>query len=213
MSKPSDGLEPSTPSLPWKSRRVTRVHVRSSAASFLLQIRLSRRTPMRRAASCVSFLMCPFCVRVLLTGSTTGRWPVQEWCDDREDDQRERPAGEREGAGPAPSRWSDLPALLPGMGVRSRGGRGPGSTLVIGAAARARRRRRRSSRFLMLMTVQPMLVAEGLRSWPVSARSSFSCLRRSCPGRGRRCRGYGLGRRGDGRCRGLRRGGRCRFRR
>ena len=45
---------------------------------------------MRRATSRVSFLMCPFCVRVLLTVPTTGRGLVQEWCEDREDDRRER---------------------------------------------------------------------------------------------------------------------------
>jgi hypothetical protein len=41
LSKPSDGLEPSTPSLPF--RGVTRVHARSSATRFLLQIGFCRR--------------------------------------------------------------------------------------------------------------------------------------------------------------------------
>jgi hypothetical protein len=36
--EPSDGLEPSTPSLPWRFRSVTRVHARSPKAQFLLQI-------------------------------------------------------------------------------------------------------------------------------------------------------------------------------
>jgi hypothetical protein len=34
--KPSDGLEPSTPSLPWRFRGVTRVQARSPATRFLL---------------------------------------------------------------------------------------------------------------------------------------------------------------------------------
>jgi hypothetical protein len=70
--KPSDGLEPSTPSLPWRFRGVTRVHARSLAAQFLLQIELSGRLRMRRETSRVSFLMCPFCVRGLLSNETTG---------------------------------------------------------------------------------------------------------------------------------------------
>jgi hypothetical protein len=64
--KPSDGLEPSTPSLPWRFRGVTRVHGRSLATHFLLQIELVPRTAMRRETSRVSFLMCPFCVRRML---------------------------------------------------------------------------------------------------------------------------------------------------
>src|SRR5206468_2995185 len=39
--KPSDGLEPSTPSLPWKFGSVTRVHARSLASAFVLQIQRS----------------------------------------------------------------------------------------------------------------------------------------------------------------------------
>ena len=58
--KPSDGLEPSTPSLPWRFERVTRVHARSSATRFLLQIDLLQGLEMRRKTSRVSFLMCPF---------------------------------------------------------------------------------------------------------------------------------------------------------
>src|SRR5215203_6199901 len=64
--EPSDGLEPSTPSLPWRFRGVTRVHARSSATRFLLQIGLMQRGTMRRETSRVSFLMCPFCVRAEL---------------------------------------------------------------------------------------------------------------------------------------------------
>jgi hypothetical protein len=36
--KPSDGLEPSTPSLPWKFRRGTGGHARAFANTFVLQI-------------------------------------------------------------------------------------------------------------------------------------------------------------------------------
>jgi hypothetical protein len=69
--KPSDGLEPSTPSLPWRFWGVTRVHARSLATHFLLQIALVLTPKMRREASRVSFLMCPFCVRALMSISTT----------------------------------------------------------------------------------------------------------------------------------------------
>jgi len=61
--KPSDGREPSTPSLPWRFRGVTRVHARSPATQFLLQIGSFDWEEMRRETSRVSFLMCPFCVR------------------------------------------------------------------------------------------------------------------------------------------------------
>jgi hypothetical protein len=63
FAEPSDGLEPSTPSLPWRFRSFTRVHVRSLATQFLLQIGPLQALEMRREASRVSFLMCPFCVR------------------------------------------------------------------------------------------------------------------------------------------------------
>jgi hypothetical protein len=62
-TKPSDGLEPSIPSLPWRFWGVTRVHARSLATHFLLQIGLLQAVEMRREASRMSFLMCPFCVR------------------------------------------------------------------------------------------------------------------------------------------------------
>jgi hypothetical protein len=61
--KPSPGLEPGTPSLPWRFWGVTRVHARSLATRFLLQIGLLKAVEMRREASRVSFLMCPSCVR------------------------------------------------------------------------------------------------------------------------------------------------------
>jgi hypothetical protein len=71
LGKPSDGLEPSTPSLPWRFRGVTRVHARSLATHFLLQIGPLQAVQMRRETSRVSFLMCPFCVRALLPHATT----------------------------------------------------------------------------------------------------------------------------------------------
>jgi hypothetical protein len=69
--KPSDGLEPSTPSLPWRFRGVTRVHGRSCVTRLLLQIGARRASKMRREASRVSFLMCPFCVHALVSSRTT----------------------------------------------------------------------------------------------------------------------------------------------
>jgi hypothetical protein len=71
LNKPSDGLEPSTPSLPWRFSGDTRVHARSPATQFLLQIGSLEREEMRRETSRVSFLMCPVCVREVLTTSTT----------------------------------------------------------------------------------------------------------------------------------------------
>jgi hypothetical protein len=66
-------LVPVCASLPWRFRGVTRVHARSSATQFLLQIALIQRRTMRREASRVSFLMYPSCVRDLLTAPTTAR--------------------------------------------------------------------------------------------------------------------------------------------
>jgi hypothetical protein len=63
FEKPSDGLEPSTPSLPWRPRGVTRVHARSLATQFFLQVEANELSRMRRETSRVSSLMCPFCVR------------------------------------------------------------------------------------------------------------------------------------------------------
>jgi hypothetical protein len=71
LCKPSDGLEPSTPSLPWRFRSVTRVHARSLATHFPLQIGPFAGRLIRRETSRVSFLMCPFCVRVMLPRLTT----------------------------------------------------------------------------------------------------------------------------------------------
>jgi hypothetical protein len=75
LLKPSDGLEPSTPSLPWKFRRVTCVHTRSLLTQFCLEFRPFWASRMRRTTSRVSFLMCLFCVRRLLpTEKTPARW-------------------------------------------------------------------------------------------------------------------------------------------
>jgi hypothetical protein len=65
-AKPSDGLEPSTPSLPFAP-----VHARSSPTRLLVQIRPISGVGERRETSCGSFPMCPFCVRVLSPGETT----------------------------------------------------------------------------------------------------------------------------------------------
>jgi len=73
LAKLSGELEPSTPSLPWKFRGVTRVHARSLGADFRLQIGPLRSVQMRRERSRVSFLMCPFCVRGLLPNKATSR--------------------------------------------------------------------------------------------------------------------------------------------
>jgi hypothetical protein len=71
FAEPSDGLEPATPSLPWRFRGVTRVHSRSLATYFPLQIGSILVAGMRRETSRVSFLMCPFCVRALVPSATT----------------------------------------------------------------------------------------------------------------------------------------------
>jgi hypothetical protein len=49
--------------LPWRFLGVTRVHARSLATQFFLQIGPNEASRMRRETSRVSFLMCPFCVR------------------------------------------------------------------------------------------------------------------------------------------------------
>jgi hypothetical protein len=79
FKEPSGGLEPPTPSLPWRFQGVTRVHARSLATQFRLQIGLLQAVEMRREASRVSFLMCPFCVRralLDLATAPTGRRPA-----------------------------------------------------------------------------------------------------------------------------------------
>jgi hypothetical protein len=84
LGKPSDGLEPSTPSLPWRFLGVTRVHARSLATHILLQIGLLLPLGMRSKASRVSFLMCPFCVRGSLSVLTTRTYGVDATDHDHE---------------------------------------------------------------------------------------------------------------------------------
>jgi hypothetical protein len=71
LSKPSDGLEPSTPSLPWRFPGGMGVHARSLATRIVLQTTLFECGEMRRETSRVSFLMCPFCVRHVLPNQAT----------------------------------------------------------------------------------------------------------------------------------------------
>jgi len=66
-----ESREGATPSLPWKFASDTRVHARSLATQFPLQIKLIRSTSMRRETSRMSFAMCPFCVRGLVSNSAT----------------------------------------------------------------------------------------------------------------------------------------------
>ena len=53
---------------------VTRVHARSPAAQFLLQIELLEAVEMRPGASRVSFPMCPFCVRAASSSLATDQF-------------------------------------------------------------------------------------------------------------------------------------------
>ena len=59
------------PSLPWRFSGVTQDHARSFATQFFLQIGSSEASRVRRPASRMSFLMCPFCVRVVSLDETT----------------------------------------------------------------------------------------------------------------------------------------------
>jgi hypothetical protein len=69
--KPSDGLEPSTPSLPWRFPGGTGGHRRALASTFPLQIRPSRRVAGARACPRVSTLMYPPRTRGALPVLTT----------------------------------------------------------------------------------------------------------------------------------------------
>jgi hypothetical protein len=71
FKEPSGGLEPPTPSLPWRFPGVARVHARSRPTEFRLEIRPFPAVRMRRETSRVSFLMCPFCVRASSSHLTT----------------------------------------------------------------------------------------------------------------------------------------------
>ena len=59
LCKPSDGLEPSTPSLPWRSRAVLAYTPRAPAITFLLQMGSSQRSVSARACPRVPSLMYP----------------------------------------------------------------------------------------------------------------------------------------------------------
>jgi hypothetical protein len=77
MSKPSDGLEPSTPSLPWRFKGGTGVHGRSYVTMFLLQIRLSRCGVRALAYPRVPKLMYPSRTRAVLSVCRTR--PTDAW--------------------------------------------------------------------------------------------------------------------------------------
>ena len=64
-----------SPSLPLKSRGVTRVHARSRATPFGLQIPLVCPRRMRRETSRASFLMCPFPVCAMMSTEATCQVP------------------------------------------------------------------------------------------------------------------------------------------
>src|SRR6266508_4941126 len=59
LAKPSDGLEPSTPSLPWRFPGGTGGHGRPLAITFLLQIAPTRRVWRARVCPRVLDLMYP----------------------------------------------------------------------------------------------------------------------------------------------------------
>src|SRR6266542_4605787 len=65
------------PSLPCFAG-VTRVHARSLVTQFPLHMGLVETLEMRRETTRVSFLMCPFCVRPLLTYRTTDPAPAPD---------------------------------------------------------------------------------------------------------------------------------------
>ena len=70
--KPSDGLEPSTPSLPWRFRGGTGGHGRASAVTFSLQSDRSRRVLSVRACPRVLTLMYPSRTCGMLPNYKTG---------------------------------------------------------------------------------------------------------------------------------------------
>src|SRR6266511_3195229 len=81
-SRPGETTEPQAKQpkvrspLPDSNRRPPpyhRVHARSLATHFLLQIGLLQAVKMRRETTRVSFLMCPFCVRDWMSIRTTRR--------------------------------------------------------------------------------------------------------------------------------------------
>ena len=101
MSKPSDGLEPSTRSLPWRSRRGNRVHGRSFARTLVLQIRRYECVGSAHACPAVLSLMYPSRTReplsVLKTHNQSGL----------RESARSVPSGEFEVADEPPRRRCD----------------------------------------------------------------------------------------------------------
>jgi len=67
FAEPSDGLEPSTPSLPWRSPGGTGVHGRTLEITFFLQIASSRCISRARACPRVPALVYPSRTRGLLS--------------------------------------------------------------------------------------------------------------------------------------------------
>jgi hypothetical protein len=79
--KPSDGLEPSTPSLPWRFRDGTGGHGRALAITFFLQIEPSRRVSRARACPRVAKLMYPSRTRAALSVQQTKSFGTSERLD------------------------------------------------------------------------------------------------------------------------------------
>jgi hypothetical protein len=76
--EPSDGLEPSTPSLPWRFPGGTYVHGRALASKFLLQIDLSGCVLSVRARPRVPELMYPSRTRAVLSVCQTDDQQVHD---------------------------------------------------------------------------------------------------------------------------------------
>ena len=71
LSKPSDGLEPETPSLPWRFSGGTGVHNWAFTITFFLQIGTSRCALSARSCPRVPKLMYPSRTRGLLSSYKT----------------------------------------------------------------------------------------------------------------------------------------------
>src|SRR5258705_12898836 len=67
FAEPSDGLEPSTPSLPWRFRDVTYVHGRARSAIFSLQIEHSPACRIARPYPRLPSLVYPSRTRAMLS--------------------------------------------------------------------------------------------------------------------------------------------------
>jgi hypothetical protein len=71
LKEPSDGLEPSTPSLPWRSWGGTGVHGGAREITFFLQTGISNLVDGARACPHVLSLMYPSRTRGMLSVLTT----------------------------------------------------------------------------------------------------------------------------------------------